>query len=134
MTAVYSQETMRFGLAALPLLASLSLSPLVRVATAQTWDSSGNAMLNGTYYFRETGYVLADYLGDLNNAVALYGNIAFDGKGGYTINATGVTPNNAGPYATTATYAIAASAYGYIPSPLAQGANIYGLVSYQGIF
>ncbi len=110
---------------------AISLSGL---SQAQTWDTSGNSMLNGTYYFRETAYVLADYAGDLNNAVAIYGNITFNGNGSYTINATGVNPSGYGPFTASGSYAIAASGYGYISSTLANGALIYGLVSQGGIF
>jgi uncharacterized protein (TIGR03437 family) len=105
-------------------------------ASAQTWDSSGNSMLNGTYYFRETAYVLADYYGDLNRAIALYGNITFNGTGSYTLSAI-VFDSNVGQqqtYSTSGTYVISASGYGYISSALASGAAIYGLVSQQGIF
>ena len=46
-------------------------------AAAQTFDNSGNSMLQGTYYFREVIYLLADQAGDLGQAVALFGNITF---------------------------------------------------------
>ena len=104
------------------------------LASAQSWDTSGNNMLNGTYYFREVAYALQDAAGDLSTAVAVYGNITFDGNGNYSMNATGVTPNGLGSVKTTGTYVIAASGYGYISSAISTGAKIYGLVSQGGIF
>ncbi|HKE28589.1 MAG TPA: IPT/TIG domain-containing protein [Bryobacteraceae bacterium] len=105
------------------------------LADAQTWDTSGNNLLNGTYYFRETGYGLGDYVGDLQYAVSLYGNITFNGNGSYTMNATVYDSNgNYGSYSPSGTYAISASGYGYISSPVSQGALVYGLVSQGGIF
>ena len=122
---------MRHAPAALAILVAAS-----GLASAQTWDTSGNGMLNGTYYFRETAYSLQDYAGDLNYAAAVYGNISFDGNGNYTFNATlydsqgnyGRLPPVAG------TYAISASGYGYISSLVANGAKVYGLVGQGGIF
>ena len=98
------------------------------------WDTSGNGMLNGTYYFREVIYVSSS--GSLSRALALYGNIAFNGSGTYSINCL-VMDSGAGvqqTYTTSGTYSIAASGYGFLSSPIATGASIYGLVSQQGIF
>ena len=106
-------------------------------AAAQSWDTSGNAMLKGTYYFREIAYVVGDDSGDLSDAAALYNTVTFDGNGKYTMSAILVDasqqtitpePNISG------TYSIAASGYGFISSPLVNGASIFGLVSQQGIF
>jgi uncharacterized protein (TIGR03437 family) len=98
------------------------------------WDTSGNSMLNGTYYFREVIFVSSS--GSLSRALALYGNIAFNGSGTYSINCL-VMDSGAGvqqTYTTSGTYSIAASGYGFLSSPIATGASIYGLVSQQGIF
>ena len=105
-------------------------------AAAQTWDTSGNGMLNGTYYFREVAYIVGYNSGGLSRAIALYGNIAFNGGGTYSINCL-VMDSQYGAqqtYTTTGTYSIAASGYGFLSSPLASGDAIYGLVSQQGIF
>jgi uncharacterized protein (TIGR03437 family) len=108
---------------------------LASLAQAQTWDTGGNSMLNGTYYFRETGFALADLSGDLNYAVTIYGNITFNGSGAYTMNATLYDSSGRfGAFSPSGTYAIAASGYGYISSPISNGALIYGLVSQGGIF
>src|SRR5271165_1964380 len=90
---------------------------------AQTWDNSGNSMLNGQYYFRQVYYVIGDQYGDLSDAITLYGNITFDGNGNYSI-----TTADSGKYVdaaagsilnftTTGTYSIASSGYGFISSP-----------------
>jgi uncharacterized protein (TIGR03437 family) len=90
-------------------------------AAAQSWDTSGNGLLNGTYYFRQVmwfgGYNSAN---DLQDAIAVYGNIFFDGNGTYILTAkaadaaestvTSITGNGA--------YTIAASGYGYMSTPL----------------
>ncbi len=118
----------------LPLvLFALSAGP----AAAQGWDTSGNALLKGTYYFREVFYILQDYYGNLARAIALYGQVTFDGNGNYTMNATAADSNGYGPQplaAVTGTYSIAASGYGYLSNPLSTGDYVYGLVSKQGYF
>lgn len=121
---------------------------------AQTWDTSGNKLLNGEYYFRQVYYVIGDQYGDLVEAIAVYGNINFHGDGTYSITATEqaqasvyrydyqtyagscATALTTGvcPFTTTGTYSIAASGYGFISSPYASGDQIYGLVSAQGVF
>jgi uncharacterized protein (TIGR03437 family) len=109
---------------------------------ATTWDTSGNGMLNGTYYFRQVYYVIGDASGDLNDAVAIYGNIKFDGNGNYSIttaeNARIVdAANGMANFTASGTYSISASGYGFMTSPFATGPPpdvIYGLVSANGIF
>ncbi len=114
-------------------------------APAQTWDTSGNNLLSGTYYFREVAYLPCFdqtgsncYYGDLSDAVVIYGNITFDGNGKYTISGQ-LGPGTPQAFTTTGTYQIAASGLGMMSSPLgAISTNlatdtIYGLVS-NGIF
>jgi uncharacterized protein (TIGR03437 family) len=109
-------------------------------AAAQTWDTSGNSMLNGTYYFREVIYVSNTSTGALSGATALYGTIAFNGSGTYTINCTvydsgyGLFTCAQGGLPTSGTYSVAASGYGFLSSPRYSGVSVYGLVSQQGIF
>src|ERR1039458_9213464 len=109
-------------------------------AQAQTWDTSGNGMLSGTYYFRQVFYVIGDQYGDLGEAVTLYGNISFNGAGTYTLTSgqwLDFDSSSVSGQPTTATltgtYSISASGYGFISNPLT-GDSIYGLVSQQGIF
>src|ERR1022692_2062932 len=115
------------------LLAAVGLA-----AQAQTWDTSGNGMLSGTYYFRQVIYVLQDQYGDLGEAVSLYGNIKFDGNGGYTLTsgqwlAFDSSVGTAQTGNATGTYSISASGYGFVSNPYT-GDSIYGLVSQQGVF
>jgi uncharacterized protein (TIGR03437 family) len=114
------------------LLAAATAWPLA----AQVWDISGNGLLNGTYYFREVAYVVGDNAGDLDEAVAVYGNINFDGHGRYTITGTSLLDSSNGApqsYSTSGTYSISASGYGFLSNPISKGDTVYGLVS-QGIF
>jgi uncharacterized protein (TIGR03437 family) len=104
-------------------------------AAAQSWDTSGNGLLQGTCYFREVIYVIADNSGNLGRALSVYGNIAFDGTGGYSITGTVMDSDSGSPqsFNTSGTYSISASGYGFLSSPVSTGDSIYGLVS-QGIF
>lgn len=96
------------------------------------FDSSGNSMLNGTYYFREVIWTLDASSPD---AVTLYGTITFNGSGTYTVNATEFDYNQGGAQSGTATgtYAIGAGGFGYISSPLFTGVQIRGMVA-NGVF
>ncbi len=90
-------------------------------AAAQSWDTSGNGLLNGTYYFRQVmwlgGYNSAN---DLQEAIAVYGNIVFGGNGTYTLTAKAVdaAENTVTSITGSGTYTIAASGYGYMSTPL----------------
>lgn len=108
-------------------------------AAAQTWDSSGNSLLKGTYYFREVFYIVGDQSGYISDAVVLYNQVNFDGNGHYAMNALLFDPagyNGGFPQSqiSSGTYAIAASGFGFISNPLSQGDFIYGLVSQSGVF
>jgi uncharacterized protein (TIGR03437 family) len=107
-------------------------------AAAQSWDTSGNGLLSGAYYFRQVVWVAGDNAGDLKEAVSAYGQISFDGNGHYTISNQSIndSANNNTPtnnLNVSGTYAIAPSGYGSISSPVSNGDTIYGLVSH-GIF
>ncbi len=104
------------------------------------WDTSGNGMLNGQYYFREVAYFFSS-TGALSSD-AIYGTITFNGSGTYSISCTvydstyglescGITGFG---LPTTGTYSIAASGYGFLSSPISSTVDVYGLVSQQGIF
>jgi uncharacterized protein (TIGR03437 family) len=104
-------------------------------ASAQTWDSSGNGLLKGTYYFREVLYFVGYNDGSLSEASALYGSITFSGTGTYTCQVSFYDSNQgleAGSL--NGTYSIAASGYGFISNPLSTGDYVYGLVNSGGIF
>src|SRR5579863_7811477 len=61
-------------------------------AQAPAFDTSGNHLLNGTYYFRQVIYGISTsadssgIAGDVSEAIAVYGNITFDGNGNYVIS------------------------------------------------
>lgn len=113
-------------------------------AAAQSWDTSGNGMLSGTYYFRHVAWSITDSVGDIGEAISVYGQITFDGKGNYSIsnqsynNSANTAPTNG--FNASGTYAISASGYGSMTSPLNSIPNlgiqdsVYGLVSANGIF
>src|ERR1700733_11666039 len=90
-------------------------------AAAQSWDTSGNGLLNGTYYFRQVmwlgGYNSAN---DLQEAIAVYGNIVFGGNGTYTLTAKAAdaAKNNVTSITGGGTYTIGSSGYGYMSTPL----------------
>ena len=66
----------------------LLLATVAAAGWAQTpvWDTAGNKMLNGTYYFRDVTYVLSNTGdGSLYDALAVYGTATFDGAGKYTM-------------------------------------------------
>lgn len=105
-------------------------------AWAQSFDASGDGLLNGTYYFRQVAYQLDNSgSGSLNDEVSLYGTISFNGSGAYSLSATEVdySQQSAGPITFSGTYSISASGLGFISSPLSSGDQVYGLVS-NGVF
>jgi uncharacterized protein (TIGR03437 family) len=128
-------------------------------AQTTTFDTSGNGMLNGTYYFRHVIYAISDsedaqgVIGDISEAIAVYGNITFDGNGNYTIGggaANGLVSDSgvgapeplscylgltscASPAPVAGLYSISASGFGYLVDPITTD-NVYGLVSANGVF
>ncbi len=116
------------------LLAAVALS---WSASAQTWDTSGNKLLNGAYYMRQVLWQVGDDSGNLGDGVSVYGEIVFDGNGNYSFTGNVMDPGSAAtpqPYSfTTGKYSISASGYGFMDNLLIQGETVYGLVS-QGIF
>jgi len=106
------------------------------LAGAQTFDTSGNNLLQGTSYFRQVIWLVADGSGSLGRAISFYGTINFDGNGKYTINNAAVFDSNAGfpqSFSVAGTYSISASGFGFLSHPLSSGDSVYGLVS-RGIF
>jgi uncharacterized protein (TIGR03437 family) len=93
-------------------------------------DTGGNMLLNGTYYFRELACRPASPTG-LKEAVAVFGNIAFDGNGNYTVSAMVNDSSGTAPYplSTKGTYVISASGLGYLTHPLSVGDRIFALAA-----
>ena len=108
----------------------------IRPVAGQSWDTSGNGQLSGSYYFREVVWQGAyDNANDLQVAGAVYGTINFDGQGHYTLSGaqeydSGITSGQPAPFTLSqpGTFTIAASGYGFIESPL-MGATLNVLVS-----
>ena len=101
-------------------------------AQTPAFDSTGNGLLQGTYYFREVIYVVGNNSGALGEALSLYGNIAFDGAGNYSITNASVFDAAAGraqAFTTTGKYNLAASGYGYMSTPASSKDLTYILVS-----
>lgn len=97
---------------------------------AQSFDSSGNGMLSGQYYFREVLFTSTD-------EVALYGGINFTG-GTYSVSAQVIDCNQnscSGPsnYSASGSYTVSASGFGFISDPLIS-AQVYGAVGANGVF
>ncbi len=124
-------------------IANLALAALLMATTgaalapAQTWDTSGNGLLKGTYYFRQVIWLIdTSGTGTLGRALSAYGNINFDGSGHYTISNSAVLDTNVGQpqtLTTSGTYSISASGFGFMSHPLSSADSIYGLVA-NGIF
>ncbi len=107
-------------------------------ATAQCvgLDNSGNNLLLGKYYFRHVIYIVGDNAGDLNRALAVYGNINFAGDGTYTITGSQILDSSGGltNFSASGTYSISSTGYGYISSAVTSNTDcIFGLVA-NGIF
>lgn len=122
---------MKLGRALLPAV----ILCLQAAAQNIAWDSSGNSMLSGSYYFREVIYFVGDNFGNLDQAIAVYGGISFSGTGTYTISAVAFDSNFGVPqgFSKSGTYSISASGYGFISNPLSDGDAIFGSVS-NGVF
>ena len=110
-------------------LVVLCIAALSATASAQTFDNSGNSLLNGKYYFREVIYTS-------NDEAAVYGNITFSG-GTYTISGAQILDYNQGGVSTysppSGTYTISASGFGFISEQLLND-QIYGAVGANGVF
>lgn len=112
----------------------------VTIVAGQTPDTSGNALLKGTFQFRHVAVLNVDDSYNPSEIAATFGAITFDGAGHYSIAGTTldntVANGSSQPFASTGTYAIGSSGAGYIANPLAPtdfNLCIYGAVS-QGVY
>jgi uncharacterized protein (TIGR03437 family) len=119
------------------LLVVILLGACARQASAQSFDSSGNILLYGTYYMRQVFYYyVPGQTNDLGDTINIQGNISFSGFGTYTFsgsvldNAVSATPQL---FTTTGTYTISASGEGFISAVDQEFPNdtISGLVSHD---
>lgn len=110
------------------------------VAFGQTQDTSGNALLHGSFHFRDLAVQNVDQSGSPTQMTASFGTITFDGAGNYTVAGTTVdnTVSNGAsqPLNVTGKYAIGSNGMGYLANPLHPTIPvdyIYGAVS-QNVF
>src|ERR1700733_1151667 len=124
------------------LLFVLTLAAFPWRSMAQTYDSSGDGMLNGTYYLRQVLYLTNSEVleGAVGEAVNTYGNITFDGAGNYTFSGWSLDSSSGSvtpvQFTGSGTYVVSASGEGYITAvnPEVNATDqIVGLVS-NGIF
>lgn len=115
----------------LPLIAAALMSQ----AAAQTWDTSGNGLLRGNYYFRHLTFTSFAANGSIGKRTAVYGTINFDGLGKYSINGQIADTGTSGtqPYTVTGTYGIGPHGYGFVQSPLIDDEEVVGFAS-RGVF
>jgi uncharacterized protein (TIGR03437 family) len=103
-------------------------------ARAQTFDTSGNGLLNGDYFVRELALIV-NTSGALAQAFNASGTISFDGNGNYTFNGQILdsnvgTPQNA---SFSGTYSVESNGLAQVQSLLESGQNIFGAVT-QSVF
>src|SRR5260370_30252721 len=107
------------------------------IAQTSTWDTIGNGMFNGQYYFRHVLYVLSSTGdGSLYDELSVYGTVTFNGTGAYTMNASvvDIQARQLQNGTLSGTYSIAASGQGFLTNPMSKGDFIYGMVNAQCIF
>lgn len=105
---------------------------------AQTLDSSGDGLLNGTYYMRQVFYSYSNQTASVIDPISVFGNITFNGAGGWTFSGSYMNSTLTPPSATlnsSGTYVISGSGQGYISAVYSTVSlnNIVGMVS-NGIF
>jgi uncharacterized protein (TIGR03437 family) len=134
--------TRQYFLCALTAMTAVCV-PSVLMAQGPAWDQTGNNLLNGSFNFRQVSYAAANASGDLASGRALFGTIAFDGQGHYTMpGATLITKTQSGTAsqqipAVSGTYSIAVNGYGFLSGIFClagscPGGRIYVLVA-QGM-
>jgi uncharacterized protein (TIGR03437 family) len=130
----------------------------VLAAQGPAFDSSGNGRLSGTYYFRHVVYSISNSAnpndgtyGDIENGVAVYGNISFDGKGNFSIVNGIVMDSDLGAPESLSCwlqnlnsgctsispvpgiYSLSAAGFGFLTNVIT-GDQISGLVGANGVF
>jgi uncharacterized protein (TIGR03437 family) len=126
------------------ILCLLALAALPWALSAQSYDSSGDGMLSGTYYLRQVIYFIQTSEspeGTVGEAINTYGNITFDGNGNYSFSGWFLDAENSSSapvqFTSAGTYVVSASGEGYITAvnPEVNGTDLMvGLVSPKGIF
>jgi uncharacterized protein (TIGR03437 family) len=117
----------------------LALAALPARSSAQTFDLSGDKLLNGAYYLRQVFYFANSTTGAVGRKINIQGTMTFQGNGGYSfsgtiLDAAAATFPTPQPLSASGAYAISASGFGYMEAidPEFKGDDICALVS-QGI-
>src|SRR5690242_10969030 len=95
-------------------------------ARAQTFDTSGNGLLNGDYFVRELALIV-NTSGALVQAFNASGTISFDGNGNYTFNGQILDSNVGTPQNSSfsGTYSVESSGLAQVQSLLESGQNVF---------
>jgi uncharacterized protein (TIGR03437 family) len=99
----------------LPALAFLTVA-LALPAFTQDFDSSGNGLLQGDYFFRETTCTPMGITPSRLGRAVLSGTITFNGNGSYTVSES-LSATSPGSISRSGTYTISASGYGFLTHP-----------------
>ena len=103
-------------------------------------DTSANAQLKGTYYFRQLITSTFDSSGNVTGVASLSGTMVFDGKGGYT--ATGqktdskVSSGASQPLSAQGTYGVGSNGLAYLDNPYTPTTTanqVYGSLAQGGV-
>jgi hypothetical protein len=118
--------------------AFLAAAPLCGPGLAQnSFDTSGNSLLQGTYFIRHVFYANVTSLGQIGEAVSLTGTISFDGNGSYTFNGqvsdTTISSGAPQPLSITGIYAVSASGTLAMENEWSPGDTIFGGVGKSAI-
>jgi uncharacterized protein (TIGR03437 family) len=101
----------------------------------QTFDNSGNGMLNGTYFIRQVLTLTDPNTSAITRAVGLTGTATFDGKGNFNFTGQEVDSTaggNAKSYTVSGTYAVSASGLLQMTNPVDTTDIDYGGVGGAG--
>jgi uncharacterized protein (TIGR03437 family) len=102
-----------------------------------SFDTSGNSLLQGTYFIRHVINANLTSLGQIGEAVSLTGTISFDGNGSYTFNGqvsdTTVSSGAPQPLSVTGIYAVSASGTLAMENEWSPGDTIFGGVGKSAI-
>ncbi len=117
------------GLAALVVIGAMNIS------AQPSFDSAGDATLNGDYFVRQVLLANVDQnTGTVGRALSIVGIMTFDGQGGYSFSGQQMdtSTGSAGPYSITGTYAVAPNGLAVIQNPIDAAQYEFGAVGVIG--
>lgn len=127
---MYTVRLINIGIIA---FGAILYSSVTLPASAQTFDTSGNATLNGDYFVRQV--VTADLdptTSAIGRTVSVTGVMTFDGKGKYTFTGQLMdtkSGSTAKPYTGSGTYSVASNNLAQIQDPIDSTDTEYGAVA-----